>query len=149
MGYVDENLMPGEKVVCKAKIHWLIFGRGVVLFLVGVLLLIMYGDLLILLLGVVFLIYAVIKRSSTELAVTSKRVIVKTGLFSRKTMELNHTKVESFYVEQGIFGRIFGFGTVTVNGTGGGSVPVTFIDSPLEFRRKAMETIDASQLRQA
>jgi hypothetical protein len=62
-------------------------------------------------------------------------------------MELNHSKVESFHVDQSILGRIFGFGTLVVNGTGGGKTPVPNIDSPLEFRREAMQTIDASQSR--
>ncbi len=88
---------------------------------------------------------AFIQRMTTELAVTSKRVITKVGLIRRSTMELNHSKVESFHVDQSILGRIFGFGTLVVNGTGGGKTPVPNIDSPLEFRREAMQTIDGSQ----
>lgn len=157
MGYVDRNLMSGEQVVYKAKIHWFIFVQGVVLFVVGILL---FGvdreggtgpfvGSIIILLAIFSLLKAFILKVSTELAVTSKRVIAKVGLISRNTVELNHGKVESFNVEQSIFGRIFGFGTLIVNGTGGGKTPIPSIDSPLEFRRNAMETIDASQSRQA
>jgi uncharacterized membrane protein YdbT with pleckstrin-like domain len=39
--------------------------------------------------GVVLVASAAIRRATTELAVTSKRVIAKTGLISRKTVELN------------------------------------------------------------
>jgi len=56
-----------------------------------------------------------------------------------------YSKVESINVEQGIFGRIFDFGTLVINGTGGGKTPIPSIDSPLEFRKNAMQAIDAMQ----
>lgn len=88
---------------------------------------------------------AFVKRQSTELAVTSKRIIAKFGFIRRSTIELNHSKVESFHVEQGVLGRILGFGTLSINGTGGGITPIPGIGDPLGFRRKAMEAIDAFQ----
>ena len=48
-------------------------------------------------------------------------------------------------IAAGILGRIFDFGTLVVNGTGGGKTPIQNIDAPLEFRRRAMQTIDSSQ----
>ena len=157
MGYVDRNLMSGEQVVYKAKIHWFIFVPGVALFVVGIFLSGVGKDggvgpligTIAILVAIFSLIKAFIVKVSTELAITSKRVIAKVGLISRNTVELNHSKVESFNVDQSIFGRLFGFGTLIVNGTGGGKTPIPSIDSPLEFRRNAMETIDASQSRQA
>lgn len=83
--------------------------------------------------------------ATTELVVTSKRVIAKVGLIRRATLELNHSKVESMNVSQSTLGRIIGYGTIVVNGTGGGATPVPGIDNPLEFRRKAMQTIDDSE----
>lgn len=155
MGYVDKNLMSGERVVYKAKIHWFIFVPGIVLFVVGIFL---FGvdkergagpviGTIAVLLAIFSVIKALITKVSTELAITSKRVIAKVGLIRRNTVELNHSKVESFNVGQSIFGRIFGFGTLIINGTGGGKTPIPSIDSPLEFRRNAMEAIDASQAR--
>lgn len=95
--------------------------------------------------GIFSLIRAFFVKISTELAITSKRVIAKVGLIRRNTVELNHSKVESFNVDQSILGRIFGYGTVIVNGTGGGKTPIPSIDAPLDFRRQAVETIDQSQ----
>lgn len=95
--------------------------------------------------GLFLLIKAWVQKFTTELAVTSKRVVAKTGLIRRNTIELNHSKVESFNVDQSILGRIFGFGTIIINGTGGGKTPIPNIDSPLEFRREAMQAIDTSQ----
>jgi hypothetical protein len=44
-------------------------------------------------------------------------------------------------VEQGIIGRIFGFGSITVSGTGGVKNPFHKIADPLEFRKVAQEQI--------
>lgn len=152
MSYVDSNLMRDERVVYKANIHWFIFVPSAVFFCIGVLLFggdvdsgaPVYGVFAILI-AIFSMISAIITKLTTELAVTSKRVIAKSGLIRRSTVELNHSKVESFNVDQSIFGRIFGFGTLVVNGTGGGKTRIPSIDDPLQFRRNAMETIDASQ----
>ena len=157
MGYVSGNLMPGEQIVYQAKIHWFIFVPGALLFVAGVVLASLkiqhnVGPIaggIVLLVALYTLLKALVAKISTELAVTSKRVIAKTGLIMRHTVELNHGKVESFNVDQSIFGRIFDFGTVVVNGTGGGKTPIPNIDSPLDFRRGAMETIDQSQVGRA
>lgn len=92
--------------------------------------------------GSIKLIKAFILKISTELVVTTKRVIAKFGFIKRKTIELNHSKVESFIVNQNIFQRIFDSGTIIVQGTGGGKTPIPNIDSPLEFRSNAMEIVD-------
>jgi uncharacterized membrane protein YdbT with pleckstrin-like domain len=157
MSYVDGNLMAGESVVYRAKIHWFIFVPGAIVLAVGLVMVsvsprsedpIVFFGVLFFLTGFILLLKALITKISTELAVTSKRVIAKFGLISRSTIELNHGKVESMNVDQTIMGRIFGFGTVVVNGTGGGKTPIPNIDAPLTFRRNAMETIDASQVKQ-
>jgi len=157
MGYVSGNLMPSEQIVYQAKIHWFIFVPGALLFVAGVALAslkVQYnvGPIaggIVVLVALYTLLKALVAKISTELAVTSKRVIAKTGLVMRHTVELNHGKVESFNVDQSIFGRIFDFGTVVVNGTGGGKTPIPNIDAPLDFRRRAMETIDRSQVERA
>ena len=154
MSYVENNLISGEQVIYNAKVHWFIFIPSVVYFIAGVFLskmstpetiwLSIVGMLLIFV-SICSLIQAFITRFSTELAVTSKRVIAKMGFIRRNTIELNHSKVESINVHQGIFGRIFDFGTLVINGTGGGKTPIPSIDSPLDFRKNAMQAIDARQ----
>jgi len=156
-GYVVSNLMPGERVVYAARMHWFIFVPGAALFIIGLLFLSTAGTnrntyprrdpaatfaTLSFIIAAASLIHAYIVRLSTELAVTTKRVIAKAGLISRRTVELNHGKVESFLVNQGILGRIFNFGTIVIQGTGGGTTPIRKIDNPLEFRREAMQIVD-------
>ncbi|MCH8814830.1 MAG: PH domain-containing protein [Chloroflexi bacterium] len=50
-------------------------------------------------------------------------------------LEMNVDKIESVNVKQTILGRILGYGTVTIIGTGGTSEPFTFISKPLDFRK--------------
>src|SRR4029077_10055333 len=61
-------------------------------------------------------------------------VIYKTGIFQRHSMEMNRSKVETVGVDQSILGRILGYGTVMVRGTGGSFEPIRFIGDPLSFR---------------
>ncbi len=154
MSYVENNLILGEQVIYNAKVHWFIFVPSVVCFVTGIFLFnirtqeiiwSLLGGMLLIIIAIISLISAFITRFSTELVVTSKRVIAKVGFIRRNTIELNHSKVESINVEQGIFGRIFDFGTLVINGTGGGKTPIPSIDSPLEFRKNAMQAIDAMQ----
>ena len=75
-----------------------------------------------------------IRRVTTEFAVTDRRVIYKTGLFSRHTLEMNRGKVESVDVEQPFTGRLFGYGTIVLRGTGSTHEPIYHIADPLTFR---------------
>ena len=86
------------------------------------------------LLGLSSALRAFIRRAATELAVTDQRVIYKTGLFARHTLEMNRARVESVTVDQTLLGRIFGYGTVTVRGVGSAFEPIRNISDPLTFR---------------
>ena len=88
---------------------------------------------------------AFIQRTTTELAVTSRRVLAKFGLISRKTIELNHTQVESCNLEQSVLGRLLGYGNLTFVGTGGATNEIKYIDRPLRFRNIAMEAVDKTK----
>jgi uncharacterized membrane protein YdbT with pleckstrin-like domain len=157
MSYVEENLIPGEKIEYNAKITRLIYLSGALMIMFSI-----YGfsvaknmgeqgnaiggfSVILVLFAFFSLLKAFIIRNTTELVVTSKRVIYKTGLIRRKTIELNHVKVESMHVDQGIIGRLLDYGTLVINGTGGGKTPIPNVDSPLEFRRQAMIVVDSSQ----
>ncbi len=84
---------------------------------------------------------AIIKYSTSEFGITSKRVLIKTGLIRRNSVEVLLNKVEGIQVNQNITGRILGYGSVTVSGTGGTKDPFNKISSPLEFRKKVQEQI--------
>lgn len=144
MSYVQKVLMPGEIVVATAKLHWIIFVRPFVLIFFGLLLLVapLVGAVF-LFVGFMDFLGAFIRRQTTELAVTNKRVIAKFGFIRRSTIELGNRKVESFHVEQGILGRIFNFGTLIIKGSGGTNTPIVGIASPLAFRSSALSSIES------
>jgi uncharacterized membrane protein YdbT with pleckstrin-like domain len=156
LSYVEKNLIPGERVLYQTGRHWIVlvvpFVLGTFFALIGVLPLIgsfvkKDGTLAGVALG--FLLFAaalfglaVLSRNAVEMAVTNKRVLIKSGLLSRRTFELLLTKVESIGVEEGVLGRILGYGAVVVRGTGGTPEPFTVIAHPLEFRRQVQQQIE-------
>lgn len=91
-------------------------------------------------LGLIFLISAYLKYISTEIAITNKRVIAKFGFISRKTTEISIDRIESIQVDQGIWGRIFNYGSLVVSGAGNPQAPIPGISKPLEFRRAFIDT---------
>ncbi|HEX4160423.1 MAG TPA: PH domain-containing protein [Rhizomicrobium sp.] len=147
--YVERVLQPGETVRYEGTLHWIIFLPAFVLLAFGIVGLavmvvepgtgrganifsIIVG--LAFLFGVLHLISAWIRRMATEIAVTNHRIIYKTGLISRRTVEMNMDKVESVDVTQDIFGRLLDYGTVTIRGTGAGLEPLVTINSPIALR---------------
>lgn len=133
--YIEGALIKDEKVIYTG--HVSIWSLAPLIFL-GLLFLFFYG------IGLIFWAIAYIQYKTTELAFTNKRVIAKFGFISRKTVELNITKVESIQVDQGILGRIFNYGTLIVSGAGNPQAPILGISNPMEFRRAFMESQDQS-----
>ena len=155
MSYVDNNLMTGEQVLHRAKLHWGIFVFPAILLFIGLIIAISAGAgvgggggaflaLVVLLLFAIPILLALKRYLTTEFAVTSRRVIVKVGFIKRVTLELNHNRVEGLEVHQGVIPRIFNAGTIVVNGTGQSRQYIPFIAQPMEFRRNALEIIDAN-----
>ena len=149
MRYVRRVLQPGETIVYTTRLHWLIYVRTVLLLiacvvLAGAAVSTSDNQNISLALGIAAVIFvllalsaglrAFVRRATTELAVTDHRVIYKSGLLSRHTTEMNRDKVESVDVDQSLLGRIFGYGTVIVRGTGGSLEPIRNIGDPLSFR---------------
>jgi uncharacterized membrane protein YdbT with pleckstrin-like domain len=148
MKYVEQVLQPGETLVYATTLHWLVYLRALMFFALAIVCLIVAGYLepgilnmalkigaaLACILGIVSALSALIRRATTELAVTDRRVIFKTGVFQRHTVEMNLSKVETVGVNQSILGRLLDYGTVIVRGTGGSFEPIPFIGEPLAFR---------------
>jgi uncharacterized membrane protein YdbT with pleckstrin-like domain len=150
MRYVRRVLQPGETIVYDTRLIWLIYIQAI-LFLIVCIILAAAGyytsdyqslswwafeiaAILFALLALGAGLRAFVRRATTELAVTDHRVIYKTGLLSRHTIEMNRDKVESVDVDQTLLGRLFGYGTIIVRGTGGSLEPIRNIRDPLTFR---------------
>jgi uncharacterized membrane protein YdbT with pleckstrin-like domain len=138
MSYVDNSLIPDEQVVFRSHLNRIIFLPPIVLLAVS-LWLFSYGVPLggesVLAVAILWGLVKYVDYASSEFAVTNKRVIIKVGVLRRRTVEMLNTKVEAVAVNQGIFGRIFGYGNIVVTGTGGTNEAFNGISSPLEFRR--------------
>lgn len=141
MGYIEQNLIAGEKVVYQTRLHWILFLWPVVFLAIGFFSL--SGDSglggFFLVVGVVWALFSFVNFTSSEFGVTTRRVLVKVGFIRRRSLELLLPKLESIGVDQGILGRIFGYGTIIVTGTGGTKEPFRSIAAPLEFRRRVQQ----------
>jgi len=150
MGYVDEILEPGEKVVFKTRLSWTLYGWAIVYALVAILLPAAAATLAGAAVGVSYAVFVVaalfaaaalvsflrawFRRWTTEIAVTDRRVVLKRGFIRRHTIEMNMQKVESVDVDQTQLGRLFNYGTVTIKGTGSTLESFRLIDHPLKLR---------------
>jgi uncharacterized membrane protein YdbT with pleckstrin-like domain len=165
MSYVQKHLIDGETVIYQTRLHWIVLIGPVVLSLlfgltgVGMFMLsartppgqtgahksmIVLGAAF-LAVALVFIVRGVLVRNATEMTVTNKRVFVKVGLAARRTIELLLSRVESIGVEESVVGRMLGFGTVIVHGTGGTPEFFNRIAHPLEFRTQVQQQIEKSQ----
>lgn len=150
MSYIDGNLLSGEQVVFRTRLHWKIlvgpFLFTVVTFLpvVWVLTRGTWNSLILIVpaVGLLILVTALIRRQSSDFAVTNKRVMMKTGVFSARSVELLLGKVEAIAVHQTLGGRIFGYGDIVVTGSGGTEEAFSGIQAPLELRRAVQAVTD-------
>jgi uncharacterized membrane protein YdbT with pleckstrin-like domain len=165
MGYIEKNLISGENILYRTRLHSV---AALFPLLVGIVIAVggffcLYASmahrqdgaedsklwaaagLALVVLGGVTVAVAVLKRNATEMAVTNRRILIKSGIMSRRTIELLLSRVESIVITEPFFGRMLGYGTVVVRGTGGTPEPFTLIANPTEFRRHVQEQIEAGQ----
>jgi uncharacterized membrane protein YdbT with pleckstrin-like domain len=141
-------LQPGETIVYSTKLHWIIYWKAIFLIIISIILVSAWYtvdnqnlSLALFIAAIIFALLAVssafvkfIKRWTTELAITDRRVIYKERLIARRTLEMNRSRVESVDVYQSVLGRLLGYGTITLRGTGGSGEPMPNMDDPLTFR---------------
>jgi uncharacterized membrane protein YdbT with pleckstrin-like domain len=147
MSYIEKNLMNGENILYRARLHWVVFFWPLIWFIVAIVLFSRGGDAAVIV-GRLFILIAIAKAissfisiSTSEFAVTNQRVIAKVGFIRRNSLEVLLGKIEAIQVNQDILGRVLGYGSITVSGTGGTRDPFHNISNPLELRRKIQEQI--------
>lgn len=74
--------------------------------------------------------------STTEMVITSRRFIFKRGWLARKTEEISLRRIEEVNLQQTFFGRIFGYGNIQIQGSGGSSISLQRLKKPTKFRRE-------------
>jgi uncharacterized membrane protein YdbT with pleckstrin-like domain len=165
MSYVEKHLLDGETIVYETRLHWIALIVPVLLGLLfaaaSVAMFVLssrnsesnstasqtmtIAGVILLAVSVILVARGIFIRNGTEMTVTNKRVFVKVGMAARRTIELLLSRVESIGVEESVMGRILGYGTVIVHGTGGTPEIFNLIAHPLEFRTQVQQQIEKSQ----
>ena len=143
MGYIESKLITDEQVIFVTRLHWATFIGAVVVvdmgFFFDVFWWLFFG------IGILMWISAFLNFSATEFGVTNKRVMAKTGFFQTRSLELLLNQVESISVDQGFLGRLLGYGTIVVGGSGGTQERFSGIARPFVLRRHIDEQIEAAR----
>ena len=118
MRYLDSIVaVPEERILHRGRLHWTIF---------------LYPSSVLTL-----FILPLVRWLTCEAVVTSRRIVIATGLLRRRIFELPLSRLESIRVEQSIPARLLGFGSVLVQDVGGGRQAFAHMAAPLAFRRAA------------
>jgi uncharacterized membrane protein YdbT with pleckstrin-like domain len=150
VGYVERHLLPGEHVIYKTRLHWVLFLRPVLVIAAGIALALVLRPVqdppwiwmigaAVVVIGLAWAMVHYVELMTSEFAVTNSRLILKVGLISRYTTELLLTKVETIGVQQGLIGRMLGFGDLTVTGTGGAREVFRRVRDPIGFRNHVQQ----------
>jgi len=151
MGYIESQLLPNERIVARTA-------RNKIVLIFPMLLAMLFAiaglgalisrqaaglvfPLLLLATGIGGIAWMMYK--SADFAVTTSRLILKQGLISRRTVELQLNKIEAVNVDQSLLGRILGYGTLRVGGTGGTKEVFSIVNHPGAFRTAVQAQIDA------
>lgn len=135
MSYVSKTMGDSEKVIFRAKFHWVYtftaFAWLLILGVIGV--------------GIWMFVHMMIVKWTTEIVATNERFVYKTGWITRKTQEVSLQKIEEIKLSQGVLGRLFGYGRLHIQGTGVGLIDLPNIKQPLELRRQITNAREASR----
>lgn len=127
MSYIQESLSDNEKIEAEFEYHWFIWVPIALWFVAGIA---SFGILL------PVAIYKLLVVKYTEMGLTNKRVIFKTGIVSRNTQEMKLTSIETVDLRQGIWGRMFGFGDINVTGRGISDLNLRSVMDPMGVKRQ-------------
>lgn len=146
MSYIKQVLQPGETVRYQGSTHWMLYFPAILLAAVGIVILVLtwgasqpFGPLIAiacLVIASVLEVRAWWIRWNTEIAVTDRRVIYVRGFFNRQSVEVHMNQIESVDVDQTLLGRLFGYGDVTIHGTGNTYDPLRAVDRPMALRNE-------------
>lgn len=163
MRYLHKTLLDDEQVIYTTRPHWIVFLPSLTLLAIalsfwigGPFLFVLNAHLrgfaLYEVFAALFGIYGgyqfmkqYITHHWSEYGVTNKRVLMKTGWMERNSLEMFLDKIETVHVDQTIMGRILGFGSITIIGTGGSKDPFLNVPRPLHFRKMIQQEIDYAE----
>ncbi len=144
----------GETVLREARMSWWGLWPRVVLGLIGLALLgwgllrqdqagyavAIFGGLMCLW----FVGGALLRRGAMHVKLTPRYIVLQTGLMSRHTSTVMLNRVESLDVDQSLWQRMTGYGTLTIRGTGSEDLRLVGITDPVGFQAEARKAINAA-----
>jgi uncharacterized membrane protein YdbT with pleckstrin-like domain len=124
MSYLSRRFAPGETIVHEGRFHWAQkLWPWIALVMLG-----------ILVIGIVIWFTELVRMGTTRMVVTSRRVLLKRGFWAVHVDELTLNSVEGAEIDQGLLGRIFGFGKLQLRGRGDTHINFPTMDRPGKFR---------------
>jgi hypothetical protein len=168
MGYIKKNLVKNEELIYQTKLHWWVIvrsllGAALMIVLLGIFVnplfspssgFITYNtsssvaiatqtlfcaNMLVMMQIFVGMVFILLNYLTSEFGVTNRRVLVKTGVIRRRTLEMNLSKVESFQVKESLPGRLLGFKTLVITGSGGTKQTFSFVKNADKLRKHVVE----------
>jgi len=122
-------LTDGEQIQFVQRPHWFVYIPAIIWFIIPII-------------GWGIALKIIIANICTEIVVTNRRLIVKRGFIKRNTEQISFLKMEEINLDQSIIGRIFDYGNVSVEGTGGGKIYLNFIDSPTKIIKQLNNSLN-------
>ena len=90
---------------------------------------------------------ALLRRRAMVVRLTDRYLVLQTGLVSRHTSTVMLNRVESLDVDQSLWQRLTGYGSLTIRGTGSEDLRLKSITDPVGFQTEARRAINAASAR--
>lgn len=136
-------LMQGETIVHQTNLRWeYAFSATGGLTILGLCLLPFGIGPLFLVVAALTFPFDLINYKTSRFAVTNKRVLIKTGLIKRRSLELLLNKIEGIYFEQDLIQRMNKAGHLILVGTGGTKEILPHVNEPLVFKNVVQQEIE-------
>jgi uncharacterized membrane protein YdbT with pleckstrin-like domain len=152
MGYIRDSLGANEAIHYIAHFHWIRYALAYGVLAIAIIVSVLSYDATYPLLalvpagvGIFLFVVMMVPIWTTEIGVTSQRVIYKRGLIQRETQEMQLRSVEQVSFDQDVLGRIFGYGWLEIHGTGEEVITLPAIGDPVAMRRALQEALGQIQ----
>ena len=148
MNYIDNNLLPDERILFRTKKHAIIFVSPLIL--TGIALYLRSLDNHMLETALWWLNLAVVLAwchqlldyAVAEFAVTNKRVMMREGFFFRHANEMRLATIARVDITQSLLGQLLNYGTIAINGFGFSTDVFSQIASPYAFQKAVQIALD-------
>tara|TARA_B100001989_G_C24513087_1_gene451532 strand:+ start:744 stop:1244 length:501 start_codon:yes stop_codon:yes gene_type:complete len=143
---IQELLTKDEKPLYDARMHWMVFGSTITYAFIGLAVALFFMPIIgaIIWFMTLYPLYnSVVNYITMHLVLTNKKVLARYGFLSRDWIQLSLERIETAYLEEPIIGRIFGYSTIVIKGTGTGAIAIPYVTQGDIFIRKLENMLGA------